>query len=156
MLWLRTVLFTLLIPGTVLGVIPFALVASGWGPRIDLGSARLLGWVLVVPGLAVIFWCFVDFVRRGRGTPAPYDPPRELVLGGLYRYVRNPQYIGVVLVTSGEALLTGRVILLAYAACLAVLYHLFVKFYEEPTLRRTFGPAYDRYCATVPRWVPRW
>ena len=77
------------------------------------------------------------------------------MVAGLYRYVRNPQYIGVVLVVSGEALLTGRLILLGYAACLAVAYHLFVKFYEEPTLRRTFGPAYEQYCAEVSRWVPR-
>jgi protein-S-isoprenylcysteine O-methyltransferase Ste14 len=103
----------------------------------------------------VIAWCFVDFVRRGRGTPAPYDPPRELVVAGLYRYVRNPQYVGVVLAVVGEAVASGRVILLGYAAGLAAFYHLFVTRYEEPTLRRTFGEAYARYVAAVPRWLPR-
>jgi protein-S-isoprenylcysteine O-methyltransferase Ste14 len=98
--------------------------------------------------------CFVDFVRRGRGTPAIYDPPRELVVAGLYRYVRNPQYVGVVLVVVGEALLSGMVVLFGYAALMALGYHLFVRYYEEPTLGRLFGVAYTRYREAVPRWLP--
>ena len=155
MLWLRTLLFTLIVPGTVLGLIPFALVFSGFGPVVHFGPFRWLGAALFAAGVAVIAWCFVDFIRRGRGTPAPYDPPRELVVAGLYRYVRNPQYVGVLLAVSGEAVWSGRLILLAYAAGLAAFYHLFVTRYEEPTLRRTFGESYARYCATVPRWLPR-
>src|ERR1051325_5622350 len=153
MLWLRTVLFALLVPGTVLGLIPLILVRC-MGEQFDLGGMRLLGLILLVPGLAIILWCFIDFVRRGRGTPAPYDPPRRLVIAGLYRYVRNPQYIGVVLVVMGEALFFGSLVLLGYAAFLAICYHLFVRFYEEPTLKRLFGEDYARYCAAVPRWVP--
>jgi protein-S-isoprenylcysteine O-methyltransferase Ste14 len=156
MLWLRTLLFTLLVPGTVLVFVPLALVGSGFGPTLQLGAFRWVGLLPMGLGLVVILWCFVDFIRRGRGTPAPYDPPRKLVVAGLYRSVRNPQYVGVLLVAVGEALLTGAVVLLGYAALLAVAYHSFVRYYEEPTLSRLFGQAYTRYCEAVPRWLPRW
>jgi protein-S-isoprenylcysteine O-methyltransferase Ste14 len=156
MLWWRTVLFTVLVPGTVLVLVPVALVASGLGPRLDFGPARYSGLGPLLAGLAVILSCFADFVRRGRGTPAPYDPPRELVIAGLYRYVRNPQYVGVVLVVVGEGLLTGAAVLFGYAALLAVGYHLFVRYYEEPTLGRLFGEQYARYREAVPRWLPTW
>ena len=155
MLWLRTALFTLLVPGTVLGVVPFALIATNWGPRFDLGAARLIGLLLLLPGVAIIVWCFIDFVHRGRGTPAPYDPPRRLVVTGLYKYTRNPQYLGVILIALSEAVLFGRTVLFGYAVFLTVGYHLFVRFYEEPTLRRMFGEDYVRYCALVSRWLPR-
>src|SRR5688500_11247150 len=154
MLWLRTLLFTLLVPGTVLGVIPFLLFRST-GPQVDLGNIHFLGIVLIVPGLAIIIWCFIDFIRRGRGTPAPYDPPRRLVVAGMYRHVRNPQYIGVVLVALGEAIFAGSLILLGYAAVLAMGYHAFVRFYEEPTLKKLFGDEYVRYTRAVPRWLPK-
>ena len=101
MLWLRTALFAILVPGTELVLIPLAVVVLGLGPRLDFGAARYAGLVPVGVGLAVILRCFGDFIRRGRGTPAIYDPPRELVVAGLYRYVRNPQYVGVVLVAFG-------------------------------------------------------
>jgi protein-S-isoprenylcysteine O-methyltransferase Ste14 len=141
MLWLKTVLFSILVPGTVPVLVPLALIASGIGPHLDLGMGRLLGLALLALGLAIILWCIPDFVRRGRGTPAPYDPPRELVIGGLYRFARNPQYIGVLLVVVGEAVLTGAVILPGYAACLAAGYHWFVRYYEEPTLARLSAPS---------------
>ena len=155
MLWLRTVLFTLLVPGTVLGLVPFALIATNWRPRFDLGAAHLIGIMLLMPGVAIIVWCFIDFVRRGHGTPTPYDPPRRLVVAGLYKYSRNPQYVGVILVVLSEAVLSGRTLLFGYAVFLAVGYHLFVRFYEEPTLRRMFGEDYVQYCAVVSRWLPR-
>jgi protein-S-isoprenylcysteine O-methyltransferase Ste14 len=155
MLWLRMALFTVLVPGTVLFLIPFALVRLKIGPLFDPGPARFLGLVPLAAGVAVICWCFVDFIRRGRGTPAPYDPPRELVVAGLYRYVRNPQYVGVLVAVPGEALLTGAAVLLGYAALLAAFYHLFVTCHEEPALTRLFGEAYGRYRAAVPRWIPR-
>jgi protein-S-isoprenylcysteine O-methyltransferase Ste14 len=156
MLWLRTALFTLLIPGAVLGLVPLALLAGGFGPALRLGHARWAGLVPFAVGLAIIVWCFVEFVRRGRGTPAPYDPPRDLVVSGLYRHVRNPQYVGVVLVAVGEALLAQAGVLLGYAAFLAIGYHLFVRYYEEPTLGRLFGESYTRYRESVPRWLPSW
>ena len=156
MLWFRTVLFTILVPGTELVLIPIVVVYFEIGPRLELGPARYSGLAPLLAGLVVILRCFADFVRRGRGTPAIYDPPRELVVAGLYRYVRNPQYVGVVLVVVGEALLSGRVVLFGYAALLAIGYHLFVRYYEEPTLGRLFGEPYARYRAAVPRWLPRW
>jgi len=155
MLWLRTALFTLLVPGTELVLVPLVVVLLGLGPRLELGPARYSGLVPLLAGLAVILRCFADFVRRGRGTPAPYDPPRELVVAGLYRHARNPQYVGVVLVVLGEALLTGMVVLFGYAALMAVGYYLFVRYYEEPTLTRLFGEPYARYRQAVPRWLPR-
>ncbi len=143
MLWLRTILFTLLVPGTVLGLVPFALAAGTKGQRIDLGTAHLMGFTLLLPGITIIIWCFIA-----------YDPPRKLVIVGLYTYVRNPQYVGVILVAVSEAMLSGRIFLFGYAVFLAVGYHLFVRFYEEPTLRRKFGEEYVRYCAAVSRWLP--
>jgi protein-S-isoprenylcysteine O-methyltransferase Ste14 len=155
MLWVRTVVFAILVPGTELVLVPLAVVRLGVGPRFELGPARYAGLVPLLAGLAVILRCFADFVRRGRGTPAPYDPPRALVVAGLYRYVRNPQYVGVVLVVLGEALLTGMAVLFGYAAVLAIGYYLFVRYYEEPTLGRLFGEPYARYREAVPRWFPR-
>ncbi len=149
MIWLRAALFGALAPGTILILLPFVLVTRGIGPRLDLGTWRLSGLVPLAMGLTVILWCFVDFIQRGRGTPAPYEPPRRLVVGGLYRFVRNPQYIGLVLVMVGEALLAGAIVLFGYAALLAVRYHLVVKYYEEPILNRRFGEAYGRYCKAV-------
>ena len=125
-------------------LIPLAVVHFDIGPRLELGPARYLGLVPLLAGLGIILRCFADFIRRGRGTPAIYDPPRELVVAGLYRYVRNPQYVGVVLVIVGEALLTGMVVLFGYAVLMAVGYHLFVRYYEEPTLGRLFGESYAR------------
>jgi len=154
MLWLRTVLFALLIPGTELVLVPYILVRQ-FGEQLDPGCMRVVGLVFLALGLAMITWCFIDFIRRGRGTPAPYDPPRRLVIAGLYRHVRNPQYIGVVLVMLGEALFFGSVVLLGYAAFFAIGYHLFVRLYEEPTLKKLSGEEYSRYCEAVPRWIPK-
>jgi protein-S-isoprenylcysteine O-methyltransferase Ste14 len=156
MLWLRTLWFTLLIPCTVLVVIPAALLASGLGWSLHLGPARWVGVAPLLLGLVAILWCFAEFILRGQGTPAPYDPPRRLVIEGLYRVVRNPQYVGVLLVAIGEALLAEATVLLGYAAFLAIAYHLLVRYYEEPTLGRLFGEAYARYRTVVPRWLPRW
>jgi protein-S-isoprenylcysteine O-methyltransferase Ste14 len=155
MLWLRTVLFTIMVPGTELVLIPLAVVYFDLGPRVELGAIRYLGLVPLLAGLVIILRCFVDFIHRGRGTPAIYDPPRELVIAGLYRYVRNPQYVGVVLVIIGEAVLTERVVLFGYALFMAIGYHLFVRYYEEPTLGRLFGEPFTRYRNTVHRWLPR-
>jgi protein-S-isoprenylcysteine O-methyltransferase Ste14 len=155
MLWLRTALFTLLVPGTVLGLVPFALIATNWGRRFNPGAAHLIGFMLLIAGVSIIVWCFIDFVLLGRGTPAPYDPPRRLVVAGLYKWTRNPQYVGVILVALSEAFLSGRMLLFGYAVFLAVGYHLFVRFYEEPTLRRMFGEDYIQHCAVVSRWLPR-
>ncbi|HEU5260140.1 MAG TPA: isoprenylcysteine carboxylmethyltransferase family protein [Gemmatimonadales bacterium] len=151
---MRTALFAALFIGAVLLYIPYWL-ASGGAPRLDLGPWRYAGLLPVVVGSAGIAWCLRDFSVVGRGTPAPFDPPRQLVVTGPYQYVRNPMYVSALLVLIGEAILLEAPVLLRYAAALFIVVHLFVVFYEEPTLQRTFGESYERYRQSVPRWLPR-
>ena len=106
-------------------------------------------------GAGVLLYCIRDFAVSGRGTLAPVDPPRKLVRAGLYRHVRNPMYLGVILVLVGEAVFFESRMLSFYATIVALSFHLFVVLYEEPTLRALFGEEYDAYRSEVPRWVPR-
>jgi len=151
---IRTALFALLFIGTVLVYVPYLLV-SGGAARLDLGAWRYAGLLPLAAGIAGIAWCLRDFSVVGRGTPAPFDPPRRLVVTGPYRYVRNPMYVSALLLLVGEMLLLEAPVLLRYAAGFFVVVHLFVVFYEEPTLRRMFGESYERYRQSVPRWLPR-
>jgi protein-S-isoprenylcysteine O-methyltransferase Ste14 len=112
----------------------------------------LLGWPLLVAGAIIYFRCAWDFAVTGGGTPAPIDPPRKLVAKGLYRDVRNPMYVGVLAILTGEAILAQNVRIAIYAALVWTGFHLFVLLYEEPTLRLKFGAEYEEYCRTVPRW----
>ena len=155
MIWLRTFLFTILAPGTVTVLIPYLLLSARRGGVAVLGPLRFLGFAPLLLGVAIYVWCARDFATRGQGTPAPYDPPRRLVMSGFYQFVRNPIYVGVLLIVLGEAILFHAPALLPYAALLFLAFHLRVLSYEEPTLRRMFGEAYVRYCAAVPRWLPR-
>ncbi|MET8157777.1 isoprenylcysteine carboxylmethyltransferase family protein [Sphaerisporangium sp. NPDC005289] len=116
---------------------------------------RVAGVVLILAGGAVLVDAFVRFVTEGFGTPAPVAPPEHLVVGGLYRYVRNPMYVGVLAAIVGQALLLARSGLLWYAAIAFVAVFCFVRLYEEPTLRRSFGAEYEEYRAAVPGWWPR-
>lgn len=118
------------------------------------GFLAPFGWVLSVAGGLLAAWCVAAFVLRGRGTPAPFDPPRELVPSGPYRFVRNPMYIGggAALIGAGLAVPSPSIVLLGCAFFL--LFHLFVVLYEEPTLTRSFGDSYRRYKASVRRWIP--
>jgi protein-S-isoprenylcysteine O-methyltransferase Ste14 len=113
--------------------------------------------VLMAIGGAIAFRCLIDFAWRGLGTPAPFDPPRRLVVSGLYRWVRNPMYVGMGILLIGEALLLPaiRLQMLAMVAILWIVVTLFIVVYEEPTLRRLFGEDYERYCRNVRRWIPR-
>lgn len=117
--------------------------------------AWFLGWPLVLAGAFLALWCIVTFVARGRGTPAPFDPPREFVAAGPYRYVRNPMYIGGfgILLGAGLALRSPSIVGLAFLFLL--LMHLLVLLYEEPVLTRQFGEPYRRYKSSVRRWLPR-
>ena len=153
MLWLRALLFFVIAPGTVLGLLP-ALVLRG-ERRVDAttGIATYLGVALVLVGLAGLLWCFVLFVSRGRGTPAPYDPPRALVAAGPYAISRNPMYVCLWIVLAGEVLLASSGRLALYALAVVVANVLFVRLYEEPTLRRAFGAEYDAYRTRVRRWL---
>jgi len=155
--WLavRSLLWTILLPGLFAGFVPWRY----FGLRylvMDWSSPRqVLGLAAFGIGVTLLGACIWEFARRGRGTLAPVDPPRQLVVQGLYRYVRNPLYLSVTVIVLGEALLVGSRMLVVYWLIWFVAANLFVIGYEEPALRRRFGSAYDRYRATVDRWLPR-
>jgi protein-S-isoprenylcysteine O-methyltransferase Ste14 len=149
-------LFLILAPGTVAGYLPWTI--SRWRSSADFGNwipLRGAGVLLIAAGALVLVECFVRFAWRGLGTPAPIAPTRRLIVTGLYRFVRNPMYVAVFALTAGQALLFGSAALLLYAAAVWAMFHLFVLFYEEPTLRRQFPADYERFVAGVPRWIPR-
>src|ERR671910_694955 len=149
--------FFLLAPGVVGGLIPW-LLTGGWQVREPLPywvPLRVLGGVLLVAGLIVVIQAFVRFVVEGFGTPVPVAAPERLVVGGVYRYVRNPMYVAVLVAIVGQALLLGQLVLLLYAGAAWLAVAGFVRFYEEPTLTRRFGAEYDAYRRAVPAWWPR-
>lgn len=150
---LQTILFTILVPGSVLVLIPRWIVEGFPNPPPD--SLTAVGVVTIAVGAAIYFRCAWEFAVRGLGTPAPIAPTKFLVTTALHRYVRNPMYIGVFSVILGEAATFHSRRLLAYAAVFSVAVELFVIFYEEPTLRRQFGESYEEYRRTVPRWIPK-
>jgi len=153
---LGTIAFTLIVPGALIVLIPYLLTA--WQlrpPLLGIEATRTLGVALIVLAAPLFFRFLSGFVREGHGTPAPIAPPEHLVVGGPFRWIRNPGYVAVVSLVGGQALLLGSGAVLAYAAFLAVAFHLFVVLYEEPTLRRQFGTEYESYCREVPRWIPR-
>ena len=120
-------------------------------------NPRPLGWIVVAIGAAIGLPCVWEFAWRGLGTPAPFDPPRKLVISGPYRFVRNPMYFGMGLVLIGEAIVFPNItlLMLGLTAALFLFVTAFVIVYEEPTLRRTFGTDYEAYCRAVRRWIPR-
>jgi protein-S-isoprenylcysteine O-methyltransferase Ste14 len=143
-------------PGTVAGLVPWWL--TGWRPGAPFDawwSLRVAGVLLVVAGAAVLIQAFARFVIEGLGTPAPVAPTEHLVIGGLYRYVRNPMYLAVTATILGQALLLWRPVLLTYAAIVAAAFVAFVLGYEQPSLRRQYGASYEAYRRTVPAWWPR-
>jgi protein-S-isoprenylcysteine O-methyltransferase Ste14 len=150
---LNTILFTIFVPGTVAVMGPYWLV--GGFPRPQPSPLTWLGAVITLIGAAIYFRCAWEFAVRGLGTPAPIAPTKFLVTTALHRYVRNPMYIGVAMVILGEAALFRKPHLLAYATVMLLIAHLFVVFYEEPTLHRQFGEPYDAYRRSVPRWIPK-
>jgi protein-S-isoprenylcysteine O-methyltransferase Ste14 len=122
-------------------------------PAVDL--PQVAGMAIVVVGAGIALWCVLAFAVLGKGTPAPFDPPRRLVVRGPYRFVRNPMYVGASLALTGAALFYRSIALLAFTGAFALVTHLFVVWYEEPTLRRMFGEEYERYTRRVRRWWPR-
>ncbi len=153
---LGSLLFLVVAPGTVTLYVPWALTRWRFEPPVFDGAAsRGLGALLVAAGLPVLLDAFARFALQGRGTPAPILPTERLVVTGFYRRVRNPMYVAVTALIVGQALLLGSRRVLIYGLVVWVLFHAFVLLYEEPAGRRRFGAEYARYCAAVPRWVPR-
>lgn len=149
-------MFLILAPGGVAGLIPWLLTGWRWRAAPDAWvAARGLGIVLILAGAAFVVSAFVRFVREGRGTPAPVAPPSRLVVGGVYRYVRNPMYLAVTAVIVGQALLLAQPVLVVDAAVTLAVMVAFTRLYEEPHLSEQFGDDYARYRAAVPGWWPR-
>ena len=149
-------LFFAAAPGVVAGLVPWAL--TGWDVRYDSAwwvPVRVAGAVVLAACTVVLVQAFVRFVREGSGTPAPVAPTERLVVGGLYRHVRNPMYVAVVGAVLGQALLLGQPVLVLYAVAAGAGMAAFVRWHEEPVLTRRFGQDYAAYCAAVPAWRPR-
>jgi len=154
LLFLKNFLFTVFVPGSVAVFIPYRIVVRA-DPGLVFAPWRLL-WSapLFLLGAGIYFWCLWNFAVTGRGTPAPIDPPKRLVVRGLYRHVRNPMYLGVLLVVAAWAAVAGSGRVVEYGLGVAVVFHLFVVLVEEPLLRHRFGASYEAYCRAVSRWLP--
>ena len=151
-LFLKNLLFTLVVPGTVGVFLPLK-IAEGKSSASGLAFAIACAFFAIAT--AVYVWCVWDFAVFGRGTPAPIDPPRKLIVRGLYRYTRNPMYLGCLTAILGWAIFFRATTLAFYAMVVAACFHLFVVFYEEPHLQRKFGKEYEDYRAQVNRWLPK-
>ncbi len=153
---LGSLVFLVLAPGTVAGLVPWWISRWRMHPALfGTNASRALGVVLLAASLVVLLDSFAQFALSGLGTPAPILPTRHLVVSGLYRHVRNPMYVAVVCLIAGQGLVLGDLRVIGYGALVWLAFHLFVLAYEEPTLRRTHGEEYAVFCANVPRWIPR-
>jgi protein-S-isoprenylcysteine O-methyltransferase Ste14 len=150
-MFIRALFAFLVLPGVVAGLAP-VLIARGDTHRHD-GSA--IGFGVLALGVVLLLWCVRDFYVSGKGTLAPWDPPKRLVVVGLYRFVRNPMYVAVLTVVLGWTLVFGSTWLTFYMLALAIGFHLRVLFHEEPRLCQQFAAEWTAYSAVVPRWLPR-
>jgi protein-S-isoprenylcysteine O-methyltransferase Ste14 len=153
---LGTAIFLIVAPGTFAVFIPWWM--SRWRMQASfpgVTALRAIGILLISAGSIVVLDAFIRFAWQGIGTPAPIYPTRRLVVSGAYRYVRNPMYVALVAIILGQALLFANIQIFIYGFCFWLPTHLFVRFYEEPTLRRTFPEDYAAFTAHVPRWIPR-
>jgi protein-S-isoprenylcysteine O-methyltransferase Ste14 len=149
-------LFLIAAPGVAAGLVPWLL--TGWEveePLAFWAPLRVVGVIMILAGAAVLIHAFARFALEGIGTPAPVAPTEHLVVGGLYRHVRNPMYLAVLSLIVGQALALGQLVLVPYAAILGAVFAAFVSWYEEPTLARQFGAEYEAYRRAVPGWWPR-
>jgi protein-S-isoprenylcysteine O-methyltransferase Ste14 len=151
-LFLKNLLFTVLVPGTVAVYIPLSIAGE---PSPSSPWIVALAVLVFAAGTAIYTWCVWDFTTFGRGTPLPKDSPKQLVVRGLYRYMRNPMYVGVLTVILGWSLLFQSAILVGYAVFVGIVFHLVVVLYEERRLQRLFGDEYTTYCTRVRRWIPK-
>src|SRR5499433_3006615 len=149
-------IFLVIAPGTLAVYVPWRMTRWHFAPALfGFSGFRVIGVIMIIAGLPVLLDSFARFAIQGLGTPAPIAPPQHLVVTGLYRYVRNPMYVAVLSLILGQGLLFGNVSVLLCALIFWLACHLFVVFYEEPTLRGKFGDEYQEFCANVRRWVPR-
>lgn len=156
MIWLRAFLSVVFLPGMVWGVIPILIVSHTPAQlRFDLGNGWLLGVPPIALGLSTFLWCVWTFAVDGKGTLAPIDPPQEFVASGPYRYVRNPMYVALLVLGIGEVIFFQSWLLVLYVPAVAVMFHLFIVYIEEPALLRRFQNSYAEYLRVVPRWIPR-
>ncbi|OFW39055.1 MAG: hypothetical protein A3J29_16165 [Acidobacteria bacterium RIFCSPLOWO2_12_FULL_67_14b] len=141
----------------VLVFLPARILSSaGVTQPAALGPGQIAGMIVGALGAAVVVWCILAFAVVGKGTPAPFDPPRRLVVRGPYQFVRNPMYVGAGIALAGAALFYQSWAVVGYIGFLFVAATLLVMTYEEPTLRNLFGREYDAYCEKTGRWIPRW
>ena len=155
MVALKTLIFSILVPGTVAIVIPTLLLQQPWGLAFVFPSVWLVGFLPLLLGVGLYLWCAGEFTFVGKGTPAPIDAPKYLVTQGPYQWVRNPMYLAVLSIVIGEAILFRSYLLVGYALLVWAVVHMFVVFVEEPSLRHQFGESYETYLRTIPRWLPR-
>jgi protein-S-isoprenylcysteine O-methyltransferase Ste14 len=155
MVALKTLIFSILVPGSVAGVIPWLLLQGSGAAVLLLPSIWMVGFLPMLLGVGLYLWCAGAFTFIGKGTPAPIDAPKVLVIQGPYQWVRNPMYIAVLAVVIGEAILFRSLLLVEYALLVWLVVHLFVVFVEEPSLRGQFRGSYETYLRTVRRWLPR-
>jgi protein-S-isoprenylcysteine O-methyltransferase Ste14 len=157
-IWLavRSSLWTILLPGFFAGYVPWRYFGLNRVQLDVINAGHVFGLFCVAFGAALLGACIFEFARTGQGTLSPVDPPRRLVIRGLYRYVRNPMYLSVTIIVLGEVLVTRSLALFVYWVLWFLGANLFVIGYEEPTLRQDFGASYDEYSRRVGRWIPRW
>jgi len=152
---IRAITYSTLFVGFMLVFLPARVLSSaGITAPESIGAAQVTGMIVGSLGALLALWCIATFIYIGRGTPAPFDPPRRLVDAGPYRFVRNPMYIGAGFALAGAALFYQSWALLGYGVVFVLITHLFVVVYEERALRSTFGDAYVNYCERVHRWWP--
>lgn len=149
----KSLFFLILVPGLLIGYFPYA-ISTNDVELISLGTFRFLAFPLLLVGWTAMLWCFWNFLVIGKGTPAPIDPPKELVAVGPYRFVRNPMYFSGIVALFGWMLFSPSLPLIVAPFIFFAAAHLFVTLYEEPTLHKKFGASYEKYCKRVPRWVP--
>ncbi len=151
---LKSLFFLILVPGLLIGYLPYRISTSDT-ELFALGVLRFLAFPLLLTGWVAMLWCFWNFLVNGRGTPAPIAPPKELVSVGLYRYIRNPMYVAGIIALFGWILWSPSLPLILAPFLFFIAAHLFVTGYEEPTLKKKFGAVYEEYRRRVPRWIPR-
>lgn len=154
-LFLRNLFFTVLQPGIVAGLIPLWIVSGNvkWWPLKLSGINHYAGFILFTGGVVILFSCIISFALKGRGTLSPVDPTKKLVVDGLYRFSRNPMYLGVLMILIGETVYFQSIYLSFYLIVIFLAFSVFIRLHEEPRLLRDFGLEYQQYCKKVRRWI---